>query len=262
MNWPPPGPQRWSPRPMSSPRTRSGWPRLALGDAFNLGRVQRVDLVLVLGLLGAHLFASSTSRRRPRRRRRRPRPVPRSCDRHRASAARARCASRRRWRSACLWPLPWISRATSRRASRPSRRNDWRSCSPYFLASRQTCSIAAQQQMRVGRVRHRLGLHCRVDRDPLAGLRAQRAAGHRHPQRFRDQQFKLLRADPARASGSSRSDRTPATSENTPRRKNIANRDFPPPGAHLIIGQSVHVLEQMQPSHQPGRQPRRPCFSL
>ena len=29
---------------------------LALGDAFDLGRVQRVDLVLVLRLLGAHLF--------------------------------------------------------------------------------------------------------------------------------------------------------------------------------------------------------------
>jgi hypothetical protein len=43
-----------------------------------------------------------------------------------------------------------------------------------------------QRQVRIGRMRHRLGLHRGVDRDPLAGLRAQRAARHRHAQTMRE----------------------------------------------------------------------------
>ena len=44
-------------------------------------------------------------------------------------------------RIACLWPRPWMSRDTSRRARRPTRRKDWRSGMPCFLASRLSSSM-------------------------------------------------------------------------------------------------------------------------
>ena len=235
---------------------------LALGDAFNLGRVQRVDLVLVLGLLGAHLFGkferlgeglgdigavlaqcldlATDIARQP--------PEPGS---HLAQVAQCLLVA---------FAVDQPGHLAARFPAEPQER--LAQLQPVFPREPADVLHRSQQQVRIGRMRHRLGLHRGVDRDPLAGLRAQRAAGHRHPQRFRDQQFKLVRADPPPPAGHRGAIEHQRQAKILLAAKILPIGIFLPPGAHLIIGQSVHVLEQMQPSHQPGWQPRAPLLLI
>lgn len=113
-----------------------------------------------------------------------------------------------------------------------------------------------QQQVRVSGMGDRLGLHRGVHRDPLASPRAQRAAGNRHAQRLGQQQFELISTDPAtpaRHRGAIQHEPVP---EIFLAAKILPVRVLHPPGADLLVRQSLHVLDQVH------GKPGRPFFSL
>jgi hypothetical protein len=99
----------------------------------------------------------------------------------------------------------------------------------------------------------RLGLHCRVDADPLQALRCDRFAPLGRSDRLLEQQFDaVLAAAPAPANQRARVDgelelQIVEAAEVLPVRVLDPARD------HLLVGQGEDVLQVAQPDHQPDR---------
>jgi hypothetical protein len=111
-------------------------------------------------------------------------------------------------------------------------------------------------ELRVGRERHRLGLHGRVDDHPGEVRGLGRARARRRAQALLDQRDKLLLAHAL----------TPARQRRPVERKRVAEellaaeqlivRVLEKARAKLFIGQIVRVLEDRQARHEPRRQRR------
>ena len=116
----------------------------------------------------------------------------------------------------------------------------------------------AVHQPRVGRVRHRLGLHRGVDHDALQVLGRDRAALVRHVEALLEQRLELGLAQPL----------APARQRRAVERQPVAEAHLAaeileigvlhPARAQRLVGQAVHVLEDHQPGDQPSRQRRLP----
>ena len=113
----------------------------------------------------------------------------------------------------------------------------------------------AQEQMTVGRMRHRLGLNGGVYGDPRQLPLVHCAGLHRHCDRLGENQVHLVRTDafpPARH-------RRPVERKPVPEVRLAAERlvirIFHPDRTKLLVAETLHVLEQMQSDHEPGAQP-------
>ena len=115
---------------------------------------------------------------------------------------------------------------------------------------------ATVQQLAVGRVRHRLGLHGGVDGHPPQVLLLDRPAALGGGQALGQQQFQPFGADPlapARHRGAVQRQRVPeaglAAEQLDVGAVQVARAD------RLVGKAAVHVLEQVQPDHEARRQP-------
>jgi len=231
-------------------------PRLALGDAFHLGGVQGIELVGVASLLGEdlrHPLAGDGERGleflipgdpaadvavKPAQ----PGPqfanpahrlfVPAAMDQSRDIAAGLAADPQER--------LAQLDAVLFRQLVQPL--------------------DAAHQQVAVGGMGNRLGLHRRVHRDPFASLRRHRSGFHRHAQRFGEQQLKLVGADPVPPARHRRPVQGQLVAEVLLAAEELVIRILDPAGADRLVRQALHVLQQVQAYHQPGRQPGSPLL--
>ena len=111
------------------------------------------------------------------------------------------------------------------------------------------------QQLGVGREGDGLGLRGGIDRDPCQMLRPQRAACERHPQALGQQQFQLI-AQPLAPVAQVRAFVRELMLEELFPGEILEIRITHPALAHARIGQAVDVLEQQQPNHEAGLDPR------
>ena len=111
-------------------------------------------------------------------------------------------------------------------------------------------------QLGVGRERHRLRLHRRVD-DDLGEVRGLRRAGaRRRVQALLDQRDELLLAHPLAPARQRRAVERQLVPEELLAAEELEIRVLDPALAELLVGQVVRVLEDRQPRHQPRRQRR------
>ena len=111
------------------------------------------------------------------------------------------------------------------------------------------------QQLGVGREGNSLGLYGCVDRHPRQILRAQRAARMRHPQALGQQQLQLI-AQPLAPVAQVRALVWELMLEELFPGEVLEIRIMHPALAHAFVGQAVDVLEQQQPDHEAGLDPR------
>ena len=117
------------------------------------------------------------------------------------------------------------------------------------------------QQLGVGREAHRLRLHRGVDRDPLEVLGAQRTRLMREAQALGEQKGKLV-AEPL----------APVRQVRALMREGVLEELLPgevleigvvdPALAHLFVRERKNVLEQQQPDHEAGLDPRPPLVAV
>jgi hypothetical protein len=121
---------------------------------------------------------------------------------------------------------------------------------------------AGVQQVAVGRVRHRLGLHRGVDGHPLRVALRHGAAPDRRGDALGQRCLQPLGADavaPARHRGAIQRQAMPEPGLAAER---LEVRVLDPLGADLLVGEPLGVLQQVQPGHQPRRQAGPPGLGV
>lgn len=111
------------------------------------------------------------------------------------------------------------------------------------------------QELGIGREGDCLRLHGGIDRDPLEVLTAQRAGLVRHPQALGQEQLQLV-AEPLAPVAQVASLVREGVLKELFAGEVLEVRVVDPALAHPLIGQAVNVLEQQQPDHEAGRDPR------
>ena len=117
------------------------------------------------------------------------------------------------------------------------------------------------QQLGVGREGDVLGLHSGVDRHPRQILRPQRAARMRHPQALGQQQLQFV-AQPLAPVAQIRALVRELMLEELFPGEVLEIRIMHPALAHAFVGQAIDVLEQQQPDHEAGLDPRPPLVAV
>jgi hypothetical protein len=121
---------------------------------------------------------------------------------------------------------------------------------------------AGVQQVAVGRVRHRFGLHRGVDGHPLRVLLLHRAAPDRRGDGHGQHGLQPLGADaPAPARHGGAVERQPVAEPGLAAER-LEVRALDPLGADLLVREALGVLQQVQPGHQPRRQAGPPDLGV
>ncbi len=112
---------------------------------------------------------------------------------------------------------------------------------------------AAVDELAVGRVRHRLGLDGGVDRHPLEVLRLGGAGALGGGERLGEQQFELLGADALAPAGHGGAIERQGVLEMGFAAEELDIRAVQEARADGVVGETVHVLKQVQADHEAGR---------
>jgi hypothetical protein len=112
----------------------------------------------------------------------------------------------------------------------------------------------AQHQMAVGGIGDGLGLHGGVDGHALHRGRLGGAAVERDGQRVGEQGLQPLGADALAPAGHGAAVERQAVLKEPLAAEGLEIRVLHPGGADRLVGEPLHVLEDVQPRHQPGRQ--------
>ena len=132
------------------------------------------------------------------------------------------------------------------------------------LAQRDAVSLGEGDQLldrpvgqpRVGRVRNRLRLDGRVDRDPFKILGGECPGLGGNRQALLDQRRKALLAEPLAPAGERRTIEPQLVPEHRFAAEELEVRVLDPAGAQGLVAQRMHVLQDQEPGHQPDRQRR------
>ena len=120
----------------------------------------------------------------------------------------------------------------------------------------------AQKQMAVRGVRDRFGLRRRVDGDALHLRFVDRLGPRGRRQRFREQEFKLFRADAPAPDRHRRAIERQLGLEIGLAAEELEIGVLDPLRADLVVRDAARVFEQMQADHQSSRQTRAPLLSV
>ena len=112
----------------------------------------------------------------------------------------------------------------------------------------------AKQQMAVGRVRYSLGLNGRVHGDPRQLPLAYCAGLHRHRERLGQQELHLVGPDPLVPARHRRSVERQPEPEMRHAAEGLEIRIFHSNRTEFLVREPLHVLDKMQPDHEPGAQ--------
>ena len=226
-------------------------------DAFNLWRVEGVKFVLVAGLLGQDALGALQHRGERGFQHRVPGDLaadiadqPAEPGAHASQPAQA------------LLVAPAMQQ-TGNLAPRPGRQTQEGLAQFDTVALRQTIQPfdRPQDQMAVGRVRHRLGLNRGVDRDPFQLPFIHSLCLDGHGDGFGKQRLQVIGPDPLAPAGHRGAVNRQPVLEVRLAAEGLKVWVLQPGRTGLLVGETLHVLEQMQSGHEACRRPT-PAFPI